>query len=243
MGKYDPLRDYLSRQPVTAANIAMSFEEIEALVGRLPDSARNQRAWWGNDSKTHAEAWHTAGWHVCSMSQIRERVVFSRFNWDGHPDRPPETPENWLFAADRQKMPEERVRSLLVDYLTREGWEIKNVADPRTGERDVDILASCAGRALVIDVQGYPVTSQSDPQRASEPKPSPATRAQHRYADALLKAMLTRADHPDHDFAIALPDVEEYRDLVTRTRSSLDLLNVRVFFVSPDGKVTTIWAG
>ena len=56
----------------------MTFAEVEQLVGPLPDSARNHRAWWGNDSKVEALACRAAGWHVESVNQSSGQVVFAR---------------------------------------------------------------------------------------------------------------------------------------------------------------------
>jgi hypothetical protein len=76
VGKYDPLRSYLASS--TGKEVRMTFTEVEALVGPLPSSARIHRAWWANDSKVQAEAWRAAGWHVQSVNQTAERVVFAR---------------------------------------------------------------------------------------------------------------------------------------------------------------------
>jgi hypothetical protein len=76
MGRYDPLRDHLASLP--GDEIRMTFAEVEHLVGPLPDSARNYRAWWANDSKVEALAWRAAGWHVESVNQASGRVTFAR---------------------------------------------------------------------------------------------------------------------------------------------------------------------
>lgn len=76
MGKYDPLRDHLASRPGDQAR--MTFAEVEELVGPLPASARNHRAWWGNDNKVEAVAWRAAGWHVESVNQASRHVVFAR---------------------------------------------------------------------------------------------------------------------------------------------------------------------
>lgn len=78
MAKYDPLRDYLAQRPAEMAEVAMTFGQVEALVGELPDSARKHRAWWANDSKVEAQAWRAAGWRVSAVDQVAERVVFAR---------------------------------------------------------------------------------------------------------------------------------------------------------------------
>jgi hypothetical protein len=76
VGKYDPLRDYLAGK--VGAEVRMTFSEVAKLVGELPASARIHRAWWANDSKVEALAWRAAGWHVESVNQTSELVVFAR---------------------------------------------------------------------------------------------------------------------------------------------------------------------
>jgi hypothetical protein len=76
MGKYDPLRDYLARR--SGDEVKMAFADVERLVGTLPTSARNHRAWWADDSKVEARAWRAAGWRVQSVNQTTEFVVFAR---------------------------------------------------------------------------------------------------------------------------------------------------------------------
>ena len=75
MNKYDPLRDYLAGLDQTP--VTMSFERVEELVGPLPASARKHRPWWANDSKVEAQAWRAADWHVDTVDQRNERVVFA----------------------------------------------------------------------------------------------------------------------------------------------------------------------
>ena len=250
MAKYDPLREYLSQRPDTAADVLMTFAEIEALVGPLPDSARTHRAWWANDSKVEALAWRAAGWHVSSVNQLRERVVFARGTRGGiyqarrantapHRDSAPQRPTQSLtmHPADTD-MTEQAVQSLLVTNLAGQGWQINRVADTATKEHGIDVLAVRDGRTLAVEVKGYPGKGYADPRRAGETKPTaPAVQARHWYAQAILKAMLTHSDHPDFDIAIALPDVPTYRALGARTKSSLDRLDIPLLFVTMDGQI------
>lgn len=77
MGKYEPLRDYLAG--LAGDEEPMTFTQLEQLVGPLPDSAREHRAWWGNDDyKSQSQAWRAAGWHVASVNQSFGEVVFAR---------------------------------------------------------------------------------------------------------------------------------------------------------------------
>ena len=62
----------------------MTFGEVENLVGGLPDSARRHRAWWSNSSHV-ARAWQDAGWHLHSVNQVTEQVLFVRATDSGRP--------------------------------------------------------------------------------------------------------------------------------------------------------------
>jgi hypothetical protein len=75
-GKYGPLRDHLAASAGT--RLRMTFAEVEALVGPLPDSARQHRPWWANSSNVQAQAWRNAGWRIDSVNQAAEEVVFAR---------------------------------------------------------------------------------------------------------------------------------------------------------------------
>jgi len=67
-GKYSPLGDYLA--DCAGSQVRMTFPQVEELVGRLPDSAHQHRAWWGNNgANVTAKAWLNAGWHVESVNQ------------------------------------------------------------------------------------------------------------------------------------------------------------------------------
>lgn len=91
-----------------------------------------------------------------------------------------------------------------------------------------------------MEVKGYPAKRYADPRRAGEVKPTaPSVQARHWYAQAVLKAMLTRDDHPDYEIAIGLPDAPTYRTLHRRTRSSLDQLSIKVMFIDPKESVST----
>lgn len=76
-GKYGPLQQHLAG--LTASSVSMSFSEVAELVGGLPASASNHRAWWSNESgdrPTQARAWMDAGWRVAEVNLTAERVRF-----------------------------------------------------------------------------------------------------------------------------------------------------------------------
>lgn len=78
MSKYEPLADYLRTLPRDTCSL--SFLDIERIIGcALPASAREHRAWWGNDrTHTQARAWMLAGFGAEPSSQRIEPVVFRR---------------------------------------------------------------------------------------------------------------------------------------------------------------------
>lgn len=84
MSKYTPLADFLRSQ--TVDSIALTFAQIDELVGGLPPVARNHNAWWANsrtdDSHTWAHLWLEAGWERKSLDLKAEQVVFERVGRD-----------------------------------------------------------------------------------------------------------------------------------------------------------------
>ncbi len=77
--KYQPLLEYLQRSD--RPEITLTFPEIETLMGEtLPESARNQKRWWGNRSKgaLQASAWMNAGYVVEEVDLAKECVTFRK---------------------------------------------------------------------------------------------------------------------------------------------------------------------
>jgi hypothetical protein len=99
IGKYDPLRLYL-RSVTKRDEVAMTFAEVEAIVGSLPSSARTRREWWVNDS-AGAKAWRSAGWSVRSVDLAEAEVVFIRepSARPGWSQRHPITVAVWVSVA------------------------------------------------------------------------------------------------------------------------------------------------
>jgi hypothetical protein len=79
MGKYDPLLRHL--QTARSASVAMTFAEIEAVLGfALPPSSQRHRAWWSNNASNSAitRAWLEAGFQTEQVDLGRGRLVFRR---------------------------------------------------------------------------------------------------------------------------------------------------------------------
>ncbi len=100
MSKYTPLQAHLCQNGKTL--VAMSFDEIEALLGfALPPSAHNHRAWWSNNPTNNVmtKEWLEAGYETEEVDLRRERLVFRRTDRDvsssfgsGTPPSAPQSP-------------------------------------------------------------------------------------------------------------------------------------------------------
>ena len=79
MSRYDPLTTHLQMQ--SAAQVRMSFAEIEAVLGRsLPDSAVTHRGWWSNNPSNNVmtRAWLDAGFRSEQVDLAGRTLVFRR---------------------------------------------------------------------------------------------------------------------------------------------------------------------
>ncbi len=189
-----------------------------------------------------------AGWHVESVNQAAETVVFARGRRGGtrvaglatsappnpvvvsSPDSTPGAIKPWSWEGNDQ--------ANVVAHLAQHGWSIVSVADTASQQRGVDIAAERDGQPLLVEVKGWPGTTYARGEKAGQPKPTqPTSQAKHWYADALLTVLRLRGKDPEARVAIALPDMPRYRRLLEETRSSLSALDVRVMFVTENGVV------
>jgi hypothetical protein len=76
--KYDELAKYLKKQDQDM--LRMTFDEVSAIVGDLPQGAYDHRAWWANSaSQNHAiNGWLNAGWETSQVDMDKEELVFIR---------------------------------------------------------------------------------------------------------------------------------------------------------------------
>jgi len=73
MSRYDALTEHLLRasEPI----VRLTFDELDSIVGGLPDSAKKYGAWWANNrsSQAHSRAWLDAGRRA--SLDFRDRVA------------------------------------------------------------------------------------------------------------------------------------------------------------------------
>lgn len=100
LGKYQKLYSHLCG--LGTREWRATFGEVEAIIGfNLPNSARDHRAWWANDSShTYAHAWLNAGWKTVKVDMAAETLLFRREDFYA-PGRQPVSPADTLGALDQ----------------------------------------------------------------------------------------------------------------------------------------------
>jgi len=77
LSKYQPLVDHVIAQ-TDAAEIALTFDQIEAVIGdTLPVAMRIETGLWNGAHHAYVRAWQAAGW-VATLDRRNRRVVFAR---------------------------------------------------------------------------------------------------------------------------------------------------------------------
>jgi hypothetical protein len=78
MGKYDPLKAFL--QASGAEEIALNFDEIEALLGASLPASQRYPAWWSNNPSNNpmTRTWLDAGYRTEQLHVGARKVVFRR---------------------------------------------------------------------------------------------------------------------------------------------------------------------
>ena len=80
--KYLPLEEWFRKQPTTAEQIELTFDQIEEILGTpLPASATKLTTWWTNVQpkiQSHRTAWLNNGWRVAEFDQQARWVRFVR---------------------------------------------------------------------------------------------------------------------------------------------------------------------
>ena len=134
MGKYEPLTEFLQKQP--GGEVRMSFAQIERVVGfKLPPVAQRLRAWWSNSPTNNVmtRAWLDAGFRSEQVDMAARKLVFRKGAASFASDAaPPLAAKN---AAKRKNIGEhplfERIRGTA---HVPEGVDLTEPADPDWGE-------------------------------------------------------------------------------------------------------------
>ena len=80
--KYLPLDEWFRKQPKSAKQIRLTFDQVEAILGKpLPASATKLATWWTNVKpkiQSHRTTWLNHGWMVSEFDQKARWVKFVR---------------------------------------------------------------------------------------------------------------------------------------------------------------------
>ena len=78
MGSYSPLNAFLVAQRTEL--VPMSFEEIEAVIGRTLPASKRYPAWWSNNPSNNpmTREWLEAGFQTESVNIASGKLVFRR---------------------------------------------------------------------------------------------------------------------------------------------------------------------
>lgn len=95
-------------------------------------------------------------------------------------------------------------------------------------------VSNSSGREWRVEAKGF---TSSDPGSSRYGKPFTASQVSVHVARAIHQSMCLRAMYPNCGVAVALPDESYHRKEITAVGDALDLLGIRVFWVSETGKV------
>ncbi len=78
MGKYEPLGQFL--RSASAAEVAMTFDEIERVTGVALPRSKVYPAWWSNNPSNNVmtRVWLDAGFRTRDVDVVGGKVVFVR---------------------------------------------------------------------------------------------------------------------------------------------------------------------
>ncbi len=80
---YEPVLRFLAEQPPEATSVALTFPQVEVLIGsELPVIARTRHYWWGHTSGTMGPRLAAIGWRVAHVRGRPLTVTFERLPSD-----------------------------------------------------------------------------------------------------------------------------------------------------------------
>ena len=136
MSNWTLLTSHLGR---ITESVSLTFPELAAIVGGLPNSASKHRAWWSGD-RTHVRAWKSAGFEISDL-ELGSRVTFSRMSSGGsselHFSRkslPARHVRSRTLGGGGNKVVEDRVSQLVSEFALSLDVYDQQVPFKRTGQ-------------------------------------------------------------------------------------------------------------
>jgi hypothetical protein len=133
MGKYEPLTEFLRKQPVN--EVQMTFSQIERVIdAKLPPKAQKHRAWWSNSpsNSVMTKAWLEAGFRSEQVDMAGRKLVFRRVTPRTEiPKTQPSSPSGGGTGGKRHPL----IGALKGWIRIMPGTDLTQPADPEWGER------------------------------------------------------------------------------------------------------------
>jgi len=125
---------------------------------------------------------------------------------------------------------EGNVQAVVVDFLSKNGYKISQVANTAIFEKGKDIVAITPnGKTLWVSVKGWPSGTRST---------RPNTQARNWFSRALFDIILYRDEDPTVELALAFPDgYTTYLNLAKRIGWFKKSTKLQIFWVSENGAI------
>lgn len=128
---------------------------------------------------------------------------------------------------------ENQIVEIVCDYLTRTGYEVEE--SRTTYDRGYDIVASkCEGIKLIIEAKG---ATSSKPRSKRFNKEFDRKQVINHVSRALYSTVKVINKHPEYEVGIALPHNEFHIKAIKDIQNVIDLLKVKVYWVTENRDV------
>ncbi len=132
---------------------------------------------------------------------------------------------------------EGNLQTRVVSLLRKRGYQTY-ASDTLSKERGPDILAVKGDEKVLFEVKGWPGDKFADGIRAGEKKKAnPNAQAGTWFSEAMLTLMKAKTNYPDHALILVVPDFPRYRRLAEATKTAVDLLGFKIWYVNVNGEV------
>ena len=237
MNKYFPLEQYFQKNGKSSA--FLTFAEIEKILeASLPPAASTFREWWANHrNNSQAKGWMNAGWRVTGV-RLGENVSFERdssipvksgtafFTSKREKEQPPRAIliKKGSMTAKNQNtemngLSEDEIKQSIKEYLDKNNWNASIAWGQKPG---IDIDAHRNGVRWIIEVKGH---GTLNPMRVN-------------YFLAVLGELLQRMDDSNAKYSIALPDLQQFRNLwIKLPRLAKQKTGISCLFVDSTGNI------
>lgn len=142
-------------------------------------------------------------------------------------------PTNWDWEGN--------LVATLAAWLKQEGWQEVSRANAALREHGIDLVMEREGTTRIIEVKGWPSSTHTSGPKRGQSKRWRPTMGRNYMGDLVLSAMILRSSRPD-EVAIAVPDIETFRNLLERISPSLATLGIGAYVIAENKEVRTLLA-